>query len=105
MADTPGRLLHAVVHPADIQDRDGGMLVPHVRFGMYPFLLKLFLDGGCRGPQFHGAAAAILLQFSIEVVRGLDRAKASRRCRNTASPNSLSPGWADAAGGQRTSRS
>jgi len=37
-------LLHAVVHPADIQDRDGGVLVLETLFGMFPFLRKLFAD-------------------------------------------------------------
>jgi hypothetical protein len=39
-------LLHAVVHPADIQDCDGGVLVLSTLFGLYPFLRKLFADGG-----------------------------------------------------------
>jgi len=43
-------LLHAVVHPADIQDRDGGVVVLASLFGAYPFLLKLFADGGYQGP-------------------------------------------------------
>jgi len=30
-----GLLLHAVVHPADIQDRDGGILVLSTMFGLY----------------------------------------------------------------------
>jgi transposase len=68
-------LLHAVVHPADIQDRDGGVLVLSTLFGMYPFLLKLFADGGYQGPQFHSAVAAILPQLSVEIVKRSDRAK------------------------------
>ena len=47
-----GLLLHAVVHPADIQDRDGGILVLSSMFGLYPFLSKLFADAGYQGPQF-----------------------------------------------------
>jgi hypothetical protein len=31
-------LMHAVVHPADVQERDGGILVPATLFGLYPFL-------------------------------------------------------------------
>jgi hypothetical protein len=31
-------LLLPVVHPADIQDRDGGILVMATLFGMFPFL-------------------------------------------------------------------
>jgi transposase len=50
LVDTLGLLLHAVVHPADIQDRDGGMLVLSTLFGLYPFLQKLFTDGGYQGP-------------------------------------------------------
>src|ERR1700730_4416972 len=38
LVDTLGLLLHAVVHPADIQDRDGGVLVLSTLFGLYPFL-------------------------------------------------------------------
>src|ERR1700730_15655440 len=38
LVDTLGLLLHAVVHPGDIQDRDGGVLVLSTLFGLYPFL-------------------------------------------------------------------
>jgi hypothetical protein len=37
LVDTVGLLLHAIVHPADIQDRDGGVLVMATLFGMFPF--------------------------------------------------------------------
>jgi hypothetical protein len=50
-----GLLLHAIVHPADIQDRDGGILVMANLFGMFPFLKKLFADGGYQGPEFNQA--------------------------------------------------
>ena len=52
LVDTQGLLMHAVVHAADIQDRDGGVLVMASLFGLYPFLLKLYADGGYQGPQF-----------------------------------------------------
>jgi Transposase DDE domain len=42
-------LLHAIVHPADIQDRDGGILLLATLFGMYPFLQTLFADAGYQG--------------------------------------------------------
>src|SRR5262245_45062032 len=42
LVDTLGLLLHAIIHPADIQDRDGGILLLATLFGMYPFLKKLF---------------------------------------------------------------
>ena len=37
LVDTLGLLLHAIVHPADIQDRDGRILLLATLFGMYPF--------------------------------------------------------------------
>ena len=67
--------MHAVVHPADIQDRDGGVLVLSTLFGMYPFLRKLFVDGGYQGPQFDSAVAAIMPQLEIEIVKRSDQAK------------------------------
>jgi len=45
-------LIHAIVHAADIQDRDGGAFVMATMFGMYPFLMKLYADGGYQGPLF-----------------------------------------------------
>ena len=60
LVDTLGLLLHAIVHPADIQDRDGGVLVMATLFGMFPFLQKLFADGGYQGPQFANAVVKIL---------------------------------------------
>jgi hypothetical protein len=47
--------MHVIVHPADIQDRDGGALVMATLFGLYPFLLKLYADGGYQGPVFQSA--------------------------------------------------
>jgi putative transposase len=67
-----GLLLQAVVHPADIQDRDGGILVLSSMFGLYPFLSKLFADAGYQGPQFRRALAEVLPHLTIEIVkRGL----------------------------------
>jgi len=55
LVDTQGLLLHALVHSADIQDRDGGVLVMATLFGLHPFLLKLYADGGYQGPIFQSA--------------------------------------------------
>jgi transposase len=68
-------LLHAIVHPADIQDRDGGVLLLSTLFGMYPFLKKLFADGGYQGPQFEQAVAEILPELQVEIVKRSDQAK------------------------------
>src|SRR5689334_25234783 len=57
LVDTLGLLLHAIVHPADIQDRDGGALLLSTLFGMYPFLVKLFADAGYQATKFADAVA------------------------------------------------
>jgi transposase len=68
-------LLHAIVHPADIQDRDGGILLLATLFGMYPFLKKLFADGGYQGPGFHTALTKLLPQLETEIIKRSDHAK------------------------------
>ncbi len=67
--------MHAVVHAADIQDRDGGALVMATLFGMFPFLLKLYADGGYQGPEFRRALKKILTRVNIEIVKRSDQAK------------------------------
>src|SRR5262249_1133773 len=75
LVDTLGLLLHAIIHPADIQDRDGGILLLATLFGMYPFLKKLFADGGYQGPDFQKALAKILPQLETEIVKRSDRTR------------------------------
>src|ERR1700716_4457702 len=76
LVDTQGLLMHAIVHAADIQDRDGGAFVMATMFGMYPFLMKLYADGGYQGPLFRRAVTKIMAQVNIEIVKPSDRAKA-----------------------------
>ena len=52
LVDTQGLLMHAIVHAADVQDRDGGALLMASLFGAFPFLIKLYADGGYQGPEF-----------------------------------------------------
>jgi transposase len=67
-------VLHAIVHPANIQDRDGGILVMATLFGMFPFLQKLFADGGYQGPQFANALTKTLPHLNVEIVKRPDTA-------------------------------
>ena len=67
--------MHAIVHPADIQDRDGGGLVMATLFGLYPFLLKLYADGGYQGPVFQSAVKAAMANLNVEIVKRSDQAK------------------------------
>jgi putative transposase len=75
LVDTQGLLLHALVHSADIQDRDGGVLVMASVFGLYPFLLKLYADGGYQGPVFQTALHRVFRQIDVEIVKRSDAAK------------------------------
>jgi transposase len=63
------------VHAADIQDRDGGILVMATLFGLYPFLLKLYADAGYQGPRFRRALRRVLRQVNVEIVKRSETAK------------------------------
>ena len=75
LVDTTGLLLHAIVHAADIQDRDGGAMLMATLIGLFPFLLKLYADGGYRGPVFGTAMKEIMAQIHLEIVKRSDQAK------------------------------
>jgi transposase len=67
--------MHAIVQAADVQDRDGGVLVMATLFGLYPFLLKLYADGGYQGTGFQEALRRILKSPSVEIVKRSDQAR------------------------------
>ena len=71
--DTQGLLMMAIV--ADVQDRDGGVLLMASLFGLYPFLLKLYADGGYQGPQFQAGLRNVLTSVEVEIVKRSDQAK------------------------------
>lgn len=75
LVDTIGLLLLAVVHPANIQDRDGGVLVLKALQTKFPRLQKLFADGGYQGPLFKAAVKKIRRQLTIEIVKRSDKAR------------------------------
>ena len=68
-------LLNATVHPADVQDRDGGAHVLTTLFGLYPFLTILFADGGYQGPKFRTALAAAMPGLFTKIVKRSDTAE------------------------------
>ena len=61
--------MHALVHAADVQDRDGGALVMATLFGSYPFLMKLYADGGYQGPGFRLAVKEIMAGFKPRMTK------------------------------------
>jgi hypothetical protein len=67
--------MHAIVHGADIRDRDGGVLLMATLFGLYPFLLKLYADGGYQGEQFKTALKKVIGSLNVEIIKRSDQAK------------------------------
>jgi transposase len=67
LVDTQGPLMHAIVHGADIQDRDGGAL-------LIATLVKLYADEGYQGSEFQSAAKRVLARIDLEIVKRLGHA-------------------------------
>jgi len=67
--------MQAIVHAADVQDRDGGVLLMASMFGLFPFLLKLYADSGYQGPKFQHGLSRVCRQVNVEIVK---RSNASR---------------------------
>ena len=44
-------------------------------FGAFPFLLKLYADGGYQGPEFQAAVKRAITQVNVEIVKRSDCAK------------------------------
>jgi hypothetical protein len=56
----------------------GGVFVLSTSFGLYPFLQKLFADGGYQGPVFQKASAKILPHLrNRQTLRSGQRVRAS----------------------------
>jgi len=46
-----------VVHPADVQDRDGAAAVLRQARRCFPFIERVYADGGYQGPKMAGVVA------------------------------------------------
>jgi hypothetical protein len=82
--------MHALVHAADIQDRDGGVVVMTTLFGLYPFLLKLYADGGYQGQAFQQGVKKAIARVNVEIVKR--RPRASSCCPSAGSWSAPSHG-------------
>jgi len=74
VTDTLGLLVGAVVHAADIQDRDGASAVLASIRHSFPWLRHVFADGGYAGKKLKGALTRTG-QWTIEIVKRSDVAK------------------------------
>jgi transposase len=75
LVDTLGLVLQAIVHPANLQDRDGGVALLTALADRFPRLAKLFADGAYQGPQFREGVAKVRPELVIEIVIRSDQAK------------------------------
>jgi transposase len=75
LTDTTGLLVGAIVHPADIQDRDGAPLLLASIRDLLPRLRHVFADAAYAGDKLQQALAEFGT-WTIEIVRRADAAKA-----------------------------
>ena len=74
LTGTGGLLVAAMVHGAQIQDRDGAVpLLASVR-PAFPWLRHVFADGGYAGPKLKNALAK-LGQWTLEIIKRSDVGK------------------------------
>jgi transposase len=64
--------MQAIVLAADLQDRDGGVLLMGALFGLYPFLLRLYADAGYAGAKFQDGLRTVCRQVNVEIVKRCD---------------------------------
>ena len=67
VTDTLGLMLRIEVHSASVQDRDGAALVLDRITRRFPFLERIFADGGYQGPRVAAAAPR-----PVEIIKRTD---------------------------------
>jgi putative transposase len=72
LTDTMGLLLAVIVHPADVQDRDGAETLLREARRSFPFIERVIGDAGYQGPKME-AAVARTGTWTLEIVRRCDR--------------------------------
>ena len=75
LVDTLGLVLQAIVHPANIQDRDGGIELLTALAERFPLLAKLFADGAYQGPQFREGVARVRPQLATAIITRCEQMK------------------------------
>jgi transposase len=67
LVDTDGRLIKLIVHPADIQDRDGGAALLKASRRTFPFVELVFADSAYAGERVANATC-----ITVQIVRKPD---------------------------------
>ena len=68
-------MLFAIIHAANIQDRDGGILLMTALLNNHQLLRILYADGGYQGPKFRQALRLVLRKIKVEIVKRSDAVK------------------------------
>jgi len=71
LVDTLGLLLNVVVHSADIQDRDGAIVLLRQTRRLFPFIERIFADAGYQGEKT-ALAVAKTGAWKLEIVKRSD---------------------------------
>ena len=103
VTDTGGLLVGAEVHPADIQDRDGAVLVIEAIHQLFPWLRHLFADSVYNGPNLSDALAKFG-NWTIEIVKRAADAAGFKLLPRRWVSNERSLGSTETAAWQRISR-
>lgn len=74
VTDTDGNLVHAVIHTADVQDRDAAPRVLAEIIRRHPWLWHVFADGGYAGDELRQALCKIG-KWTVEIIQRCDHAK------------------------------
>jgi transposase len=74
LTDTNGLLVAAIVHAADIQDRDGAPALLASMRSTFPWLRHLFADGAYAGPKLEGALRK-LGTWTVAIIKRSDAVK------------------------------
>ena len=74
VVDTLGMMLVGQIQPADVQDRDGALPVLAEARRLFPFIERIFADGGYQGAAT-AAAVAQIGAWDLEIVKRSDTAK------------------------------
>jgi transposase len=73
LTDTLGLLLAVVLHPADVQDRDGAEPLLRQARRLFPFLERVIGDAGYQGPKMAAVMARTGRAWALESVRRCDQ--------------------------------
>jgi transposase len=74
LTETNGLLVAAIVHAADVQDRDGASDLINSMRTTFPWLRHVFADGGYAGPKLE-AALDKLGKWTLAIIKRSDAAK------------------------------